>query len=450
MSSGGVGAAETSPVVLVVSATHRDHRELRLLFPSGIDFRFHDYASTCLEDLISGKGDGLVADPLAEVERIVASFDGTKIDAVISTDDYPGAALAAIIAERLGLPGPDPKAVLISQHKHLSRMAQAALVPDAVPPFLLLDTGEGASLPDEASFPLFVKPVKSFFSVGAEKVASRAELVALLPRWRGLDQFFLPLERMLERYAGMGIGSKRLIGEGVLNGVQVTVEGYAFGGRVTVFGVVDSVMFPGTIAFSRFDYPSCLPESVQAAMADIAIRLMEGMGFDNGLFNIEMMYDAETGLISIIEINPRMASQFADLYEKVDGTSSYRVLLDIAQGRCPHFTRQRGRYPFAASCVMRAFADHHIIRIPDEAEVESISGLYRDMRIELHAIPGRKLSDELNDGSSYRYGIVNLGGSDLAEVLEKFAAVREALGIVLVPVESTSPAPETTLEVASD
>ena len=46
-------------------------------------------------------------------------------------------------------------------------------------------------------FPLFVKPVKSFFSVGAERIASRAELAALLPRWRALDQFFLPLERML-------------------------------------------------------------------------------------------------------------------------------------------------------------------------------------------------------------------------------------------------------------
>ena len=59
---------------------------------------------------------------------------------------------------------------------------------------------------------------------------------------------------------------------------------------------------------------------------------MEGLGFDNGLFNIEMTYDAAADRIAIIEINPRMASQFADLYEKVDGTSSYRVLLDIARG----------------------------------------------------------------------------------------------------------------------
>ena len=135
--------------------------------------------------------------------------------------------------------------MLIAQHKYLSRAAQAKLVPDAVPPFMLIDTAEGAPLPDDASFPLFIKPVKSFFSVGAGRVASRAELAALLPRWRALDQFFLPLERMLERYAGETIGSKRLIAEGVLKGVQVTVEGYAFGGKASVMGIVELDHVPG-------------------------------------------------------------------------------------------------------------------------------------------------------------------------------------------------------------
>ncbi len=38
----------------------------------------------------------------------------------------------------------------------------------------------------------------------------------------------------------------------------------------SIMGVVDSIMFPGTLAFSRFDYPSALPEGVQARMAEIA------------------------------------------------------------------------------------------------------------------------------------------------------------------------------------
>jgi hypothetical protein len=52
--------------MLVISATHRDHRELPLLAQPGIDFIFHDYASTSLEDLITARAaeDELVADPL--------------------------------------------------------------------------------------------------------------------------------------------------------------------------------------------------------------------------------------------------------------------------------------------------------------------------------------------------------------------------------------------------
>jgi biotin carboxylase len=421
--------------ILVVCPTHRDHRELPLLASPGIQYLFHDYASTSLEDLVGNPAchASLAADPLDEIETILAKISGVEIAGVISTDDYPGSALAAAVAKRLGLPAPEPTIVLICQHKYLARLAQARLVPDAVPSFALIDVAGDAALPGDLRFPLFVKPVKSFFSIGAEEVASASELASLLPRWASLDQFFLPLDRMLQLYAGVSIGTKRLIAEALLKGEQVTVEGYVHGGVATIFGVVDSIMFPGTLAFSRFDYPSSLPEGVQARMAEIAATLMQGLGFDNGLFNIEMMYDSEADLISIIEINPRMASQFADLYEKVDGTNSYAVLLDIAQGRTPSFTRRQGRYGFAASCVLRSFEDYVVASIPSEADIERLARIYPDIRVELHATVGRKLSDEFQDGKSYRYGIVNLGGRDLAHVLEQFEECRARLGIVLLP-----------------
>ena len=45
--------------VLVVCSTFRDHRELPRLARPGLNYLFHDYASTSLEELICGKGDGL-------------------------------------------------------------------------------------------------------------------------------------------------------------------------------------------------------------------------------------------------------------------------------------------------------------------------------------------------------------------------------------------------------
>ena len=431
-------SSSSDRVILVVCPTHRDYRELPRISPPGTAYIFHDYASTSLEDLVSNpdRAKDLAADPLDEIEAILTKVLGRELAGVITSDDYPGAALAAAVAQRLGLPGPDPAVVLVCQHKYLARVEQAKHAPPAVPSFALIDVADDAPVADDLSFPLFVKPVKSFFSIGAERVNSAAELGALLPHWDNLDQFFQPLERMLERYTGTTIGTKRLIAEGLLRGEQVTVEGYVHGGVATIFGVVNSIMFPGTLAFSRFDYPSQLPQVVQARMGEIAATLMQGLGFDNGIFNIEMMYDAEADRISIIEINPRMASQFADLYEKVDGTSSYTVLLDIAQGKPPRFTRRQGRHEFAASCVLRSFHDALVVAVPSETDIERLAGIYPDVRVELHATPGRKLSDELQDGKSYRYGVLNLGGRDLADVLEQFKSCRAQLGIQLLPIAS--------------
>jgi predicted ATP-grasp superfamily ATP-dependent carboligase len=78
---------------------------------------------------------------------------------------------------------------------------------------------------------------------------------------------------------------------------------------------------------------------------------MSGMGFNNSLFNIEFMYNPRARTIHIIEINPRMAAQFADLYEKVDGFNAYEVLFALAIGERPSIQLREGRYRMAASCV---------------------------------------------------------------------------------------------------
>jgi biotin carboxylase len=420
----------------VVCSTFRDYRELRRLARPGLSYLFHDYASTSLEELIGGRAEGLhgVADPIAEVARISAEVVGRDIAAIVSTDDYPGSALASVLAKALGLPGPDPRVSLICQHKYLSRLAQARVLPEAVPPFWPIDVAAGASLPDGIAFPVFVKPMKSFFSIGAKTIGCAAELAEAKRRWIALDDFFLPLERLLERETRVEIGTTRLIAEGSLKGHQVTVEGYAFGGEVEVLGVTDSIFFPGTLAFSRFEYPSALPEGVQERMAEMARRLMGGLGFYDGLFNIEMMYDGTEDRIAIIEINPRMASQFADLYEKVDGTNAYEVLLDIGTGVRPSPKRRQGRYQFAASCVLRTFEDYVVAALPSEDQLAELEQRYPDIRVEIHATAGRKLSDELQDGTSFRYGIVTLGGRDRTEVFQRFEACRAKLGIVLLPV----------------
>ena len=102
--------------ILVLCPSHRDHRELGR-FAASHEFVYHDYASIELEEFLSpGSPPRIVRDVAAEVAEIVKRH-GRKVDAVVSTDDYPGSALASIVAQRLGLPGPSSRANLLCQHK---------------------------------------------------------------------------------------------------------------------------------------------------------------------------------------------------------------------------------------------------------------------------------------------------------------------------------------------
>ena len=73
-------AASPDRIILVVCPTHRDYRELPRLSPPGIEYIFHDYASTSLEDLVSNpdRAKDLAADPLDEIEAILAKVRRTR------------------------------------------------------------------------------------------------------------------------------------------------------------------------------------------------------------------------------------------------------------------------------------------------------------------------------------------------------------------------------------
>lgn len=421
--------------ILVICPTHRDHRELaRLGPPEGTRFLFHDYASLAIEELVAAEPPPATAigDPVLEIELIVDRFRGENLAGVVSTDDYPGSALASAVAARLGLAAPDTAVNLLCQHKHRSRRLQQAIAPRAVPGFALVDVHSKGPAP--LGYPMFVKPVKSFFSVGARLVTCADELDQEKRRWADAPSFFQPFERLLEHYTGARIGSERLIAEAPLRGSQSTLEGFVCEGKFHLVGIVDSIMYPGTHAFARFEYPSSLPGDAQDAMADVAQTIMAGIGYDNGFFNIEFAYDAASDALQIVEINPRMASQFADLYEKVDGASSYELLIDLALGRSPSIRAGKGRFRMAASCVLRRFDNATVLKAPSQAQVSRVTKSNPDARVEVLVTPGRRLSQELQDGMSYRYAIVNLGGDDQQGFLKRLDDIVAELPFEFAPV----------------
>ncbi len=410
--------------VLVLFETHWDRRQLAACDPArlaGIELVFPPPDDVeCPSEL----------DPVAFIESAATGALG-RVDGVLSSSDYPGATIAAAIATRLGLPGSRPEAVIGAAHKYYSRIAQRDAVPAAVPPFALLDPRRPAELP-ALSYPVYVKPVKGAFSVLARRIDDAASLAAFLgsPAVLEFGQTYLAIfNRLVATCTDLEIDGHFFIAEGVLVGDLVTVEGFAFEGAVEILGIVDSTLHASG-SFARFDYPSALPPAVQERMADIARRVITRLDLEHGLFNIEMMHDAASDRISIIEVNPRICGQFADLYRKVDGTSSYEVALDLCTGVRPRLERGSGPHAAAASFPLRVFEPCTVERAPGDADVRAAEALFPDTLVWSECVAGDVLADfDLDeDGTSHRYAVINVGGSDRQDLQRRCEEIRERLG----------------------
>jgi hypothetical protein len=153
-----------------------------------------------------------------------------------------------------------------------------------------------------------------------------------------------------------------------------------------------------------------------------------------------MFYNCETDAIHIIEINPRMSYQFADIFEKVDGTNSYTIQLQLSQGEQPGFEKGNGRFKVAASFVLRLFENKTVTRIPTQEELSKIRTQFPDSFIIIYAQEGNMLSDMSQDEKSYRYAIINLGGNDWTDVYTRFEELKQHLRFEFKKIEDEHPA----------
>jgi biotin carboxylase len=375
-------------------------------------------------------------DVLGLIERAVSGGLG-PFDAVLSSSDYPGATTAAAIATRRGLPGSRPERVITASHKYASRQAQRRAAPEAVPAFALVDpTRPEAALP--IAFPCFVKPVKGAFSVLARRVETPAELARFLrtPAVRAFTTEYVHIFNQLVRaLTWLEHDGRWFIAEELLSGHPVTIEGFACEGEIGILGIVDSGLDPATRSFVRFDYPSRLPHPVQARMQDVARRVVRELGLDRTLWNIEMTWDPATDRVAIIEVNPRICGQFADLYQKVDGANGYEVALALALGERPRVRQGAGRHRAAASFPLRVFEPCRVAAAPDAAAIAAAEAAFPGALVWSECTAGDELADfdVDEDGASHRYAVVNLGGASREDLDARLAEIVGRLGWSMGP-----------------
>jgi hypothetical protein len=395
-------------------------RQVLLVCPQERDFR--EIASAGLEadfEILTAGSDLDAHDDAFDPERFVAEQSARAVDGAVGTKDR-SALLAALVAERAGLGGPTPRALLACQHKPTSRALQREAAPESVPRFALLN---GSASPPGLAMPFFVKPVVGRLSENARRINSLAALAELA------EDGYPPRYARIAALAGLPEQDAHgFLAEELLAGAEVTLEGYVHRGRVTTIGVTDSLKYPGTNSFEGFAFPSGLPPERLAELAGIAERVVPAHGFDDGFFNMEL-FVPETGPAKLIEVNGRIASQFAPLVRAVQGRSTYEALLGLACGEDPawHSVPSRG---VAISYCLRVFEDAFVAGVPSPQE-----------GVEILVAPGGNLSGQgTNDAESYRLAILHEWGETREEALERCRVRAAALRFDLEPARALAAA----------
>lgn len=359
------------------------------------------------------------------VDRMCRKYRG-RIDAVWSCDEQFGCLITAAIADRLGLPGTLPRAVVRAQHKLLMRQTLARVMPEAsvdavAVPYRISD--RRLRDPDATrevvarhglQWPLFAKPLKATFSVLARRVSTAEELARHI-RLSWFDRYVLsrltrPFEALARHYDELPCHADCPMLEEPLRGHQINVDGYALAGEFHVLGIVDEWMYAneagGAKHFAGFTYPSRLGGDVSDRVASTAIAAMRAVGFDHGLFNVEL-FVCDDGSVRVIEINPRAAGQFATFYRDVEGLHLELMGIWLAAGRDPRDApREPPRGSVAGSIVWRRFDGLRGL-VPSTSSRTWLARKHPHARLWLQPTTRRYAEREYRWLGSHRYAVLN-------------------------------------------
>ncbi|MEU6990260.1 ATP-grasp domain-containing protein [Streptomyces sp. NPDC046465] len=398
--------------------------------PRAAEYRFHPLLTV---DELQG-GEVSVPELLDKAQGILDSFDGT-IDAIVGYWDFPVSTLVAILGDRYGTRSTSLESIVKCEHKYWSRLEQQKVI-DEHPRFGRVDLDADEPRPPEGvRYPMWLKPALSYSSELAYSVKNEEEFREACARIKeGISRVGRPFEHILQQVdlppEMAGVGAEVCLAEEALSGVQVAVEGYVHGGEVTVYGVLDSINYPGSSCFLRHQYPSGLPEPVQQRLHDVSKRVIRQVGMDEATFSIEYFYDPGADAINLLEINPRHSQAHAELFAYVDGVPNHHCMVSLALGEDPALPYREGPYAAAAKWYYRWFADGVAHQVPEREEIDRIEREIPGARVEVGVEEGRKLSDATDqDSYSFELAHISTGGDSEEDLRRKYDRCVAALGL---------------------
>jgi biotin carboxylase len=370
---------------------------------------------------------------LERAHRQLDAFEGS-VDAIIGHWDFPTSILVPLLRAERGMPAPSLESLLKCEHKYWARIEQAKVVPENVPAFAAVDPFHPKAADQiDLDYPFWLKPVKAFSSQLGFYVENREQFEKALEETREkIGELGESFDQVLARVdlppEVQGIGGQHCIAESIISGTQAAPEGYVRNGKVHVHGLFDMVREPNGKSFSHLQYPSQLPERVQQQMVDIAEKILHQVGFDNGCFNVEYLWDEDKDKLWVVEVNTRISQSHSDMFIKVNGMSNHEIAISVALGHEPHFPEDKGRFNIAAKFWINKYGDAEVTRVPTQEEIRAIERQIPGAHIELAVHEGMRLS-ELPHQDAYRYvlGEAHLGGQSEEDLMQNYQHCLDAL-----------------------
>ncbi|HEU4383702.1 MAG TPA: ATP-grasp domain-containing protein [Anaeromyxobacteraceae bacterium] len=237
--------------------------------------------------------------PARAAGQIARAARRRPIRAVIPVDEGT-AVIAALAAEKLGLPHNPPQAARRAADKHAMRRAlRRAGVP--VPDFRAFDLASGPEGPaGEVRYPCVLKPLLLSASRG---VIRADDPVAFAAAWRRIERILL--QARSERRPRDARAARQVLVEAFVPGAEVALEGLLRGGSLEVLALfdkpdpLDGPFFEETIYLT----PSRHPAEIQEAVRSVVARAARALGLAEGPVHAELRL-AERGPV-VLEVAAR-------------------------------------------------------------------------------------------------------------------------------------------------
>jgi biotin carboxylase len=305
--------------------------------------------------------------PERAADRIAELARARSIRGIVPASD-PTAVIAALAAERLGLPHNPPAAARRAANKHAMRVAlrDAGVPVPAFLPFRLDEDPEAAAA--AAPYPCVLKPLIFSASRGVIRADDAAGFVRA---WRRIEK--LLRDTRAERRPREEETARGILVEAFVPGAEVAVEGLLRGGALEVLAVfdkpdpLDGPFFEETLYVT----PSRHPAQVLAAVERVTAAGARGLGLVEGPIHAELRLSPEGPVV--LEIAARSIGGLCSRTLRFGaGLSLEEVLVAHAMGLPIESLRREAR----ASGVM-------MLPIPTRGILHGVRGIE-----EARAVPG--------------------------------------------------------------